>query len=154
MSIKIEKCFKVNAPVEKVWVCLTDPEFLANCLPGVQVTEVVDARTFKGQLALQVGPIEAKYEGEAHFEEVDEARYHLRMTAHGKGEGSASMIMSGQLRALDSGGTEATLSTEVNITGKLTQLGSRLINIVADQTFAEFIKRVKRRLPDEDVKGR
>ena len=53
------------------------------------------------------------------------------------------MEMTSQLRPLDGGGTEASVIAEVNLFGRLVQLGSRMINVVSDQLFDQFVKRVQ-----------
>ena len=146
MAIKIEKSFRVDASIERTWAFLTKPENMVACLPGATLTELIDERTFKGEIAFKVGPIEARYEGEARFEELDEANYRMRMVGKGVGDGSASMVMSGQLRALEDGGTETSIVAEVDLTGRLAQMGSRLIQFASSQMFDQFVKRVREQL--------
>ena len=146
MAIKIEKTFRVDAPIERTWAFLTNPENMVACLPGATLTELIDERAFKGKIVFKVGPIEARYEGEARFEELDEADYRMRMVGNGVGDGSASMVMSGQLRALEDGGTETSVAAEVDLTGRLAQLGSRLIQFASNQMFDQFVKRVREQL--------
>ncbi len=105
--------------------------------------EVVDERNFKGRVAMKVGPVEAKYQGEARFEELDTENYRMRMVAQGTGQGTASMIMTSQLHSIEGGGTEVSVIAEVNMTGRLVQLGSRMIKFVSDQVFDQFVKRVQ-----------
>ena len=149
MAIKIEKSFRVDASIERTWAFLTKPENMVACLPGATLTELMDERTFKGKIAFKVGPIEARYEGEARFEELDEANYRMRMVGNGVGDGSTSMVMSGELRALEDGGTEISVVAEVDITGRLAQLGSRLIQFASSQMFDQFVKRVREQLQTE-----
>jgi uncharacterized protein len=57
-----------------------------------------------------------------------------------RGRGSASMKMTGKLRALDNGGTEVTSTSELNVVGMLAQMGSRVISEVSNIMFGEFVK--------------
>ena len=145
MQIKIEKTFRVDAPIEEVWALLTDPEQVVSCMPGADL-EVVDERNFKGRVGLKVGPVRAQYRGEARFEELDAERYYMRIAGEGTGSGSASVVMTGQLRSLEDGGTEADVAAEVAMTGRLVQVGSRLIQFVSDQLFDQFVERLRDRL--------
>ena len=146
MPIKIEKTFRVDVPIARTWAFLTKPENMVACIPGATLTELIDERSFTGKIAFKVGPIEARYEGEAHFEELDVANYRMRMVAKGVGDGRASMVMSGQLRALEDGGTESSVVAEVDLTGRLAQMGSRLIQFASSQMFDQFVKRVREQL--------
>ncbi len=149
MAIRIEKTYQVDAPVEQVWAFLTNPESVVSCIPGASVDEVVDERSFKGRVAMKVGPVEAKYQGEARFEELDAENYRMRMVAQGTGQGTASMIMTSRLHSIEGGGTEVTVIAEVNMTGRLVQLVSRMIKFVSDQVFDQFVKRVQDGLRDQ-----
>ncbi|MCZ6891523.1 MAG: SRPBCC family protein [Chloroflexi bacterium] len=122
---------------------MTNPESVVSCIPGASVDEVVDERSFKGRVAMKVGPVEAKYQGEARFEELDAENYRMRMVAQGTGQGTASMIMTSRLQSIEGGGTEVSVIAEVNMTGRLVQLGSRMIKFVSDQVFDQFVKRVQ-----------
>ncbi len=156
MDVTIDKTFRVDAPIEEVWAFLTDPERVVSCMPGAELDEVIDERTFKGRIGLKVGPVRAKYQGDAHFEELDVEHHRMRLVGSGTGDGSASMTMTGQLRALEEGATEASVVAEVKMTGRLVQVGSRLIPFVSDQLFNQFVTRLKEQLedPDEEPEGR
>ena len=122
MAIKIEKTFQVNEPLDRVWKFLSDPRKVAGCIPGTQITEVVDDRTYKGLIKVQVGPSVTDYKGQAHIERLDEANHEIEMTGKGqdvRGKGSASMKMIGKVRGLPDGSTEVVTSTEVNVIGLL-----------------------------------
>ena len=54
--MQFENSFKVALPPDKAWVVLLDVERIAPCLPGAEITEVVDARTYKGKVAVRLGP--------------------------------------------------------------------------------------------------
>ena len=64
--------FTVNAGIDKTWATLTDVERIAPCMPGAQLTEI-EGDTYRGTVGVKVGPITAKFKGEANFVEQDEA---------------------------------------------------------------------------------
>ena len=67
-----------------------------------------------------------------------------------KGKGGAEMKMDGQLSEKD-GGTEVSVTMDVNITGMLAQFGSRLINDVTTHVFDQFINNFKNQLDGKEV---
>lgn len=141
MAIRIEKTFSVDAAPAAVWEFLTDPERVARCLPGTAITEQVDERTFKGKTSLQVGPVAATYRGKMTFLELDEAAGTAEMKAAGQdtqGRGGADMRMSSKVVAADDGGTEVTVTSDVNVTGILAQMGRGMIQDVSDELFEHF----------------
>ena len=153
MEIRIEKTFRVDAPIDRVWAFLTDPEQVVECLPGAELDEVVDERNFQGRVGLKVGPVQAKYRGDARFEELDAERHRMRVVGRGMGDGSADLEMTGELRALEDGATESTVVAVVNVGGRMAQVGSRLIKFVSDRLFDQFVSRVRERLETEGQRG-
>jgi len=149
MAVRIEKTFQVQEPIDKVWRLLSDPRNVAGCVPGAQITEAVDERTFKGSVSVKVGPSVTNYKGDVHFERLDAAAYEMELVGKGQdvtGRGSASMKMTGRLRSLPDGGTEVATVAEVNVIGILAQFGGRMINDVSDIMFGEFTKRFEQQL--------
>ena len=154
MAIKIEKTFQVQEPLNRVWKFLSDPRKVAGCIPGAQITEAVDDRTYKGLIKVQVGPSVTDYRGEAHIELLDNEQHEIQMVAKGqdvRGKGSASMRMTGQARALADGTTEVVTVSEVNVVGLLAQLGARMIQEVSNKMFAEFTANLRTQLQQQRV---
>jgi carbon monoxide dehydrogenase subunit G len=141
MAIKIEKAFQVKEPVEQVWKFLSDPRKVAGCVPGAQITEAIDDRTFKGFIKVQVGPSVTDYKGQVHIEKLDDQNHEIELIGKGqdvRGKGSASMKMTGKVRALPGGGSEVIGASEVNVVGMLAQFGARVINEVSNKIFEQF----------------
>jgi uncharacterized protein len=152
MAIKIEKTFQVQEPLESVWAFISDPRKVANCLPGAQITETVDDRTFKGVIKIQVGPSVTDYKGQVHIERIDNEQHEIEFVGKGqdvRGKGSASMKMTGSVRSLPDGHTEVGSVAEVNVVGLLAQMGGRMIQEVSNQMFAQFTANFTARLQRE-----
>ena len=149
MAQKIEKTFEVPEPIAKVWDVLSDPRKVATCVPGAQITEQVDEKTYKGAIKVKVGPSITDYTGEVHIVRLDAENHEIEILGKGqdvRGRGSASMKMTGKLRALPNGGTEVTSVSEINVVGILAQMGSRVITEVSNIMFGEFTKNFQARL--------
>jgi carbon monoxide dehydrogenase subunit G len=149
MQVKITKTFEVQQPAARVWEFLKDPRKVATCVPGAQITEALDDRRYAGTITVKVGPVVSDYKGELSIERLDEQNYEIELLGKGrdvKGKGSASMKMSGKLRALPGGGTEVTGISEITIIGLLAQFGSRMVEEVSGQMFAEFTAALQKNL--------
>src|ERR1700738_1575294 len=152
MAIRIEKTFQVQEPLERVWKFLSDPKKVANCVPGAQITEAVDDRTYKGVIKVQVGPSVTDYKGQVHSERLDDQNHEIEIVGKGqdvRGKGSASMKMTGKVQTLPDGSTEVASVAEVNVVGLLAQLGARMIQEVSNKMFAEFTSNLRVRLGQE-----
>jgi carbon monoxide dehydrogenase subunit G len=156
MASRIEERFAVKAPLERVWVYLVDPRRVVTCLPGAELTEVVDDRNFLGKVKVKVGPVAVAYQGRVRLVEVDEAGRRVRLTGEGResgGTGSAKMSMESTLAALPGGLTEVVVRAEVDIAGRLVQLGRGMIEQVSHQLFGQFSECVRASLEAETAPG-
>ena len=154
MAIRIEKTFQVQEPLETVWKFIRDPRKVANCLPGAQITETLDDRTFKGVIKVQVGPSVTDYKGQVHIERLDDQQHEIELVGKGqdiRGKGSASMKMTGKVQSLPDGSTEVASIAEVNVVGLLAQMGARMIQEVSNKMFAEFTSNLRVRLEQEKM---
>ena len=152
MAIKIEKVFQVQEPLESVWKFLSDPLKVAKCVPGAQITEAVDDRTYKGLIKVQVGPSITDYKGQVRIERLDDQAHEIEMVGKGqdvRGKGSASMKMTGKVRSLPEGASEVVTVSEVNVVGLLAQLGARMINEVSNKMFEQFTINLLRQMEKE-----
>ncbi len=150
MAIKVEKTFRVEEPIEKVWEFLSDPRKVGTCVPGAQITEQVDERTYKGAIKVKVGPSITDFKGEVQVIRLDPQEHEIEILGKGqdvRGKGSASMKMTGKLSAVENG-TEVVSVSELNVVGILAQMGARVINEVSNIMFEQFVKNFRQQLQD------
>jgi carbon monoxide dehydrogenase subunit G len=152
MAVTIQKTFRVDEPIEKVWALLSDPRRVATCVPGAQITEQVDDKTYKGTIKVKVGPSVNDFKGELQVIRLDAQTHELEILGKGqdvRGKGSASMKMTGKLQTVD-GGTEVISSSELNVVGILAQMGARVITEVSNIMFEQFVNNFKKQLQAPD----
>ena len=63
--MKITQKFRVDQPLSVVWDALDDVSLVAQCLPGAELTDAGDGRTYKGKMKVKLGPISASFSGKA-----------------------------------------------------------------------------------------
>jgi len=140
--MRFENRFDVDAPLEEVWNALLDVERVAPTVPGAQVLEQTGEDAYKVAIKVKVGPMSMTYRGEVEIVERDAAAHRAVMKARAKesrGQGMANadvtMVLSGQ-----DGGTAATVTTDVELSGKVATMGQGVLQDVSGrlvQTFAE-----------------
>jgi len=141
MEVKAEKNLKLNQDPDMIWKCMIDPSFMVKSVPGAELTEQLDERNFKGKISIKIGPVTAKFNGEAEFTKLEEADYELTMEGKGldtSGKGGANMTMNIKLSTLEEGGTEMQSSMSLSITGSLAQFGARMIVAVNNKMFDQW----------------
>lgn len=142
MAVRVEKTFQVQEPVEQVWALLSDPQKVVTCVPGAHITEQVDDRNYKGAISVKVGPSVTDFKGAVEIVRIDPDAHEIEILGKGqdlRGKSSASMKMTGKLRALENG-TEVNSVSEVNVVGILAQMGGRMVNEVSNIMFEQFTK--------------
>ena len=126
----IEDSFTVRTPVERLWRVLQDVERIAPCLPGAELTETVDERTWKGTVLVTFGPVEMAFAGTVAMEERDDAAHRARLTAKGterRGKGAANAVVESWLEPADDGATTVRIRSDITITGAAAQLSRGLL---------------------------
>ena len=139
--MEINNSFEVRAPIDVAWVILTDLARIAPCLPGATLTSI-EGDIYKGHVTVKVGPIVAKFGGQAIFQERNDAAHRAVLKGEGRdstGKGNASAIITAQLEVVDSGITRCTVSTDLTITGKIAQFGRGALADVSDKLLKQFV---------------
>jgi carbon monoxide dehydrogenase subunit G len=140
--VTFENEFTVQAPIDQVWTTLLDLERVAPCMPGAEVTERVGDDAYKVSVRVKVGPMAMTYRGEVQIVDRDDARRAATMQVKAKearGQGTADARVRMSLAEEASGGTRATIETEVQMSGKVAAMGQSVIGDVSArliQTFA------------------
>lgn len=153
MAFKIEERFEVQAPVERVWKYLIDPARVVQCLPGAELLESQDERTFLGAIKVKVGPLSMSYKGKGAFTELDEEAHRVRMVGDARevgGSGSTKVTMVSTVSPLANGGSAVVVNAEVDLVGKIVQFGRGMIEEVSKQMFRQFSSCVKQHLEVAD----
>jgi carbon monoxide dehydrogenase subunit G len=145
-SLKIEERFSVQAPVERIWRFLLDPEQIAPCLPGAELLQIENERTFHGQMKVKVGPVTVAYQGTIELTHVDEAGRRVQMVGKGKekgGAGSAKMTMESHLEPQPDGTVAIAVVSDVELAGRIVRFGRGMIQSVSAQLFKQFAANVR-----------
>jgi len=151
-NLTIEEKLELSAPVARVWAFLLAPERVVACLPGAALDEVIDARTFRGNVKVKVGPVAMTYAGKASLTEVDETTHSVTILGEGKEKAGAdvvSMTMRGRVEPLAAGGSELSVKADVLLTGKIVKFGRGMIQAVSAQLFKDFAARMRTELEME-----
>ena len=147
--MELKTSFKVTQPLESVWGALTNLQFVAECLPGATVTSVEPDGTYAGTLAVSMGSVKATFEGTARFEEVDPNARRVRLVGGGSSAlGDARLRLIGTAEPLGDG-ARVTLETDVDLTGRLAQLGHGVGVRVTERLIERLARNLEGRLSGE-----
>ena len=123
--MEFDNSFEVPLGADETWALLTDIERIAPCVPGAELTEVVDENTYKGKIAVRLGPVALTFAGEARFESLDDAAHSARLKAQGtdaRGRGGAHADVTFHLEPGEAG-TRVLIHTDLRLSGSVAQYG-------------------------------
>ena len=137
----------INAPRDKVWRFLTDPQQLTECAPGLESLEIiVPNERFKAVASVGFGAVKATFVTDAQWMDLD-APNHARMKVHGKAPGSVVDAMS-EMHLSDgpNGATVLEWSSDVKIVGTIASLAARLMGVVTQKLTDAFFECVRKKI--------
>lgn len=142
--------FNVSLPPADAWRMLMNIPAIAPCMPGAELTEVVDPETYKGKVAVRMGPVVLAFAGIAKFEERDDTAHTARVKAQGtdsKGRGGASATVSFRLEP-NGAGSKVLIDTDLNLSGAVAQYGrsAGMIQTIAAQLINQFAKSIEKQI--------
>ena len=128
----------IPAPPAEVYAALNERDILAKCIPGCETLEKKSDTELAAKITLKVGPVKATFTGEVTLSNLNPPHGY---TISGKGSAGAAGSAQGgadvSLQAHD-GGTMLAYKVNVQISGKIAQLGARLIDSTAKKLAAQF----------------
>ena len=143
----IENEFTVSAPIDFLWSYLLDVEKIAPCMPGAELTEVVDDRNWKGKLNAKFGPVSLSFAGTVTVQDRDDAAHRIVLAAKGmeqKGKGAANAKVTSWLEpGTSEGATTVKMEADITLTGAAAQLSRGLLPEISKkltQTFADCLQ--------------
>jgi uncharacterized protein len=151
--MEFDNSFEVPLPAGEAWAVLMDIRRIAPCMPGAELTEVVDERTYKGRIGVRLGPVALTFTGMVKFEEIDAAAHTARVAAQGsdaKGRGAANAVAVFRLEPAG-GGTRVLVHTNLALSGAVAQYGRGvgIIQMTAAQIITQFANNLKAHLASE-----
>ena len=142
--MELQEEITINAPRDKVYAALNDPEVLKACIPGCEELIKHSDTELEAKVVLKIGPVKARFSGNV---ELNPENPPEQFSLTGQGSGGAAGFAKGgadvTLAEEDGGATtKLTYVAKAEIGGKLAQLGSRLVlstsKKLAGQFFTKF----------------
>jgi len=142
-----DNSFAIPLPPAEAWPLLVDIRRIASCMPGAELTEVVDDRTYKGKLSVPFGPVAFAFDGVMKVEEVNSDEHTTRVTATGadsEQNGGANATASFRLEP-DSSGSKVFMHMDVALSGGAAQYArsAGLIEATATRLMTQFAKNLR-----------
>ena len=133
--------FRIPASRERVWEALNDPQVLKGCIPGCESIERESEHEFLAVIRSRIGPVSARFDSRIELSNLDPPESY---TISGAGKGGAAGFGRGSADVrLEADGEETVLRyrAELQVGGKLAQIGSRLVAGASRKLASDFFSR-------------
>jgi carbon monoxide dehydrogenase subunit G len=151
--MEFDNSFDVPLSPAQAWSVLMDVPRIAPCMPGAELTEIVDAQNFKGKISVRLGPVALTFAGRVEIDEIDETNHSARVKAQGsdaKGRGAANATASFHIEPV-AAGSRVMIHTDLMLSGAVAQYGRGvgMIQATAAQIIGQFAGNLRTQLADE-----
>jgi carbon monoxide dehydrogenase subunit G len=151
--MKFDNSFDVPLAPDQAWHVLMDIPRVARCMPGAELTEVVDAQNYRGKISVRLGPVSLAFAGRVQIDDLDEANRSAHVKAQGndaKGRGSANATASFQIEPIGEG-SRVVIHTDLMLSGAVAQYGRGvgIIQGTAAQIVGQFAANLRKQLAEQ-----
>ena len=138
--MKLTGSYELNVNKESVWKALNDPNILKKCIPGCESFDKESDTVFNVAATNQIGPMNATFSGTVTLSDIQKNQSY---TLSGEGQSSVGFANGKAVVTLieENKITKLSYEVDVNVGGKIAQLGSRLIDGVAKKMSDYFFGR-------------
>lgn len=138
--MELKDTHDIPVPVETVWAALNDADILATTIPGCMALSRDSDIELSAKVKLKIGPVSATFSGNVILSDLQPPHAY---TISGKGNGGVAGGATGSahvtLSPIDDGaGTRLSYDVTAAVTGKIAQLGSRLIESTSKKLAGQF----------------
>ena len=135
--MEINSVYIFDAPVDRVWEALLDPDTIANCLPGCEKLLPVGVDKYEADLTIAVGAIRGRYKAQIALTCLD---YHKSYTLTVEGSGSPGFVKGQAQVHLESKNEETHVMVygSAQVGGMIARVGQRLMSGVNKMMMDRF----------------
>ena len=136
----------MDASKEALWAMLEDFQRVSACMPGVERMEQVSEDAYEGVMRVRIGPMGINFNGAVTLDR-DEASGTWKMTAQAQDRkvgGGARAVIAAVVGEEAPGRAAMDIAADVQLMGRLGELGQPLIKRKADTMLQEFAANLQR----------
>jgi carbon monoxide dehydrogenase subunit G len=146
--VKVTGTYKLNAPIEKVWAFLMDPDSISKVLPGCKSLEETKPDTFEGTMEIGIAAVKGSYSGSVQLLDKEPPKSY-RMIIDGSGKrGFVKGEASVDLEAADEE-TVLTYDADTQVGGLIANVGQRMLSGAAKMIINQSLKKLDQELAGE-----
>lgn len=139
----------LNAPVEKIWAMILDPEILAQVTPGISELLQESGDLYKAIADIKIGPVKGRFEGSAELlNKIENESFDMKVQQNSKiGNVAANLAM--KMTPTEDGKTELSFDGKADVSGLLARTGNRVMSGVANTLTKQFFSNFEKILKEQ-----
>ena len=143
--MKVEGSYTFDAPRDRVWSMLMNPEALKNCVPGCESLTATGENAYDATLKVGVAAIRGTYKSSIKLTDLAEPSSY-KMNVEGKG-GAGFVRGLAAIELVDQGDkTLLNVQGDGNVGGTIAGVGQRMLGGVAKMLMGQFFDCLKKQL--------
>lgn len=148
--MEFDSSFEIPLAPDQAWPVLMDVARIAPCMPGAELTEIIDAQNYKGKISVRLGPVALAFAGRIQLEDIDNTKHSARVKAQGsdaKGRGAANAAATFKVEPKGTGSI-VLIHTDLVLSGAVAQYGRGvgMIQATAAQIIKQFADNLRAQL--------
>ncbi|MGB6657647.1 MAG: SRPBCC family protein, partial [Xanthobacteraceae bacterium] len=153
--MEFDSSFEIPLAPDQAWPILMDVARIAPCMPGAELTEIIDAQNYKGKISVRLGPVALAFAGRIQLEDIDNAKHSARVKAQGsdaKGRGAANAAATFKVEPKNAGSI-VLIHTDLALSGAVAQYGRGvgMIQATAAQIIKQFADNLRAQLAQQSA---
>ena len=135
--MKIAGSYVFDAPPDRVWKAITDPDSLQHCIPGCDRMEAAGENRWEASMTVSVGPIRGQFDAKISMTDQDPFNSYKLVV---EGSGPSGFVNGEAFISLIPNGETTTVAVEGDSRpgGLLARVGQRMMESVARSTMDRF----------------
>jgi uncharacterized protein len=151
--MKFSGSHEIDLSQETLWNSLRDVDVLEASIPGCESFERIglDAESYRSVIATKIGPIKTRFAGKMDIELIDPPNlYKLVGSGSAGSAGAARGEVLIKLRPIGPERTCLAFDASVAITGRMAQIGGKMIHSTAEAFANQFFQNLSRNAQTSD----
>jgi carbon monoxide dehydrogenase subunit G len=139
--VKIAGSHYFNAPRDRVWETLLDPEVIAQCVPGCERLKKIAPDQYEATIKQGIGGIESAAKGKIVFKEKRRPSHYI---ISGEGSGGPGFLQGDVVVDLEAQGDRTLLrfKSDATVGGLSAGIGQRMVEQMAKVMLERFFKKI------------
>lgn len=140
--LKIEGSYTFNAPRDKVWQVLLDPQIMAQCMPGCEQLKEIGPDQYEATMKVGVAAVKGTYKAKVAIKDKQPPVHYV---LSGSGSGGPGFMQGDVAIDLEqqNGATVLKYNADAQVGGLIASIGQRMLGGVAKMMVDQFFKKME-----------